>query len=188
MFDHLDNLPFFSIDTEDFADLARVHARARAHVVQSDDGCQGIRSATRSADSSPIAIGPTDRRRTFRAGRCVVARPDVAGLPLYQDTIYGLWRRVIFRICDMFDEAGREQCVYPIIMFRKNGDEWKVGNASRLAAYRYDDDGEPLELTKFMFHKMFRLPPSFIDLHPREGPSNIQPHPVNPQEIPPKKP
>jgi hypothetical protein len=28
---------------------------------------------------------------------------------------------------------------------------------------------------------MFRLQPSFIDLYPREGPSNIQPKPIDPE-------
>ncbi len=113
--------------------------------------------------------------------------PDIAGLPLHQDTIDGLWRRMIFRQCGLFDEASREQCVYSVIMWRKNGDEWKVANATRVAAYRFNEDGSPLVLHKFLFHKMFRLPPSFIDLHEKVGPSNIEPRPLYPVETQPKK-
>lgn len=114
--------------------------------------------------------------------------PDVAGVPLIQDTTHGLWRRLIFKQCGMFDEQGREQCVYSIIMFRKNGDEWKVGNASRVASYRFNDDGSPIVLEEHRYHKMFRLPPSFIDLHERVGPSNIEPRPINPDDTLPFKP
>lgn len=105
--------------------------------------------------------------------------PDIAGLELYQDTIDGEWRRTIFRKCGLFEDDGKEQCLYSLIMWHKNGDEWKVSNASRLAAYRFNDDGSPLVLNTFMFHKMFRLPPSFIDLQEKTVPENLPPRPMN---------
>jgi hypothetical protein len=106
--------------------------------------------------------------------------PDVAGMPLEQDSTNGEWRRLVFKRCGYKDDQGKEQCLYPVILLRKNGDEWKISNASRLAAYRYNDDGSEIKLSDLRFHKMFRLPPSFIDLKPKEGPSQIEAHPINP--------
>jgi len=109
--------------------------------------------------------------------------PNVAGMTMVEDSIHGPWRRMVFRQCGMFDEQGREQCIYPMIMWHKDGDQWKVSNASRLAAFRYDNEGNEVDILRLTFHRMFRLPPSFIDLHPKEGPSDIEFHPIKPEDI-----
>lgn len=94
--------------------------------------------------------------------------PDVAGLPLVQDSIQGRWRRLIFRQCGMFDEAGRETCMFSVIIFARSGDRWKVSNATRSAAFRYDPDGTEHTVGELMFHGMFQLPPSYDHLKPPE--------------------
>jgi hypothetical protein len=114
--------------------------------------------------------------------------PDIVGMPLEQDTIHGLWRRMVFRRCGLIDETGKEQCLYPVVLFHKDGDQWKVSNATRLASYRYNEDGSPRTLNEFMFHKLFRLPPSFDDLKERDGPPpDYQFRPINPEDTLPKK-
>ncbi len=75
------------------------------------------------------------------------------------------------------DKDGKEQCVYSVVLFRKNGDEWKVSSASRMASYRFNDDGTPRSLDQLSFHKMFRLPPSFADLKKKELPPDYKPTP-----------
>jgi hypothetical protein len=108
--------------------------------------------------------------------------PDIAGMALEQDTTYELWRRLVFRQCELYDTAGKEQCLYPVVLFRKNGDVWKVSNASRLASYRYNDDGSLRTLDQLSFHKLFRLPPDFIDLKKKERPSDYQIQPAQTQD------
>ena len=91
--------------------------------------------------------------------------PEVDDFTIVQDTISGLWRRILFQKCEIFDKDGREKCLYPMILFRKEGDQWKVSNATRMAAPRYTLEGNPITLDKLTFHRMFGLPPSFEDLH-----------------------
>jgi hypothetical protein len=102
--------------------------------------------------------------------------PDVAGLPLEQDSINGLWRRLAFRECGKLDKYGKEQCLYSVIMFHKDGAKWKVSNASRMASYRYNPDGSLCTLNQLNFQEMFRLPPSFEDLKPK--PDSLKTAPV----------
>jgi hypothetical protein len=95
--------------------------------------------------------------------------PDIAGLPLLQDSGDGQWRRLIFVRCGQKDKNGREQCFYPVIMFRKNGDVWKFSNASTLISHKLNEDGSPRTLSQLTFHKMFCIPPSFVDLLPKDS-------------------
>ena len=91
--------------------------------------------------------------------------PDVAGLPLEQDTSDGQWRRLVFRQEGQRDQkSGKEMIVFPMIMFRKDGDQWKVCNASRFVGFKLNNDGTPQTLSQFQFHEMFSIPPSFESL------------------------
>ena len=100
--------------------------------------------------------------------------PDIAGLPIVEDTSDGEWRRLVFRgpwIRDIVDRQdslnpGREKAIYPLIMFRNNNGTWKVSNASRWKSYRYDNDGNEIKYETFSphYHKFYRIPPDFIDL------------------------
>lgn len=92
--------------------------------------------------------------------------PEVNDLPLIQDSIHGEWRRMVFEKCGIFDKAGMEKCMYPIIMWRKDGNQWKVSNATRMAAPRYKSDGSLLTMDQLNFHLMFSLPPSYAHLKP----------------------
>jgi len=95
--------------------------------------------------------------------------PDIAGLPLVQDSISGRWRRLVFRQCGLHDEKNRELCMFPVILLGKNGDQWKISNVYRIAWPRYREDGSERTVDGLNFHKLFQLPPSFEDLVPREG-------------------
>lgn len=90
--------------------------------------------------------------------------PDVAGLPLVQDTSDGLWRRLVFIIDNLADSAGRAKALYPIVMFRKENGQWKVANASRLAAYKFNKQGKEIPFTSLTYHELFRIPPTFPNL------------------------
>lgn len=90
--------------------------------------------------------------------------PSVAGLPLEQDTSDGEWRRLTFRREGFHDKDGKEQVIYPHVLFRKNGDIWKVSNASSLVSYRYNDDGSLRTLSQLTYNKLFLVPPSFDPL------------------------
>jgi hypothetical protein len=90
--------------------------------------------------------------------------PDVAGLPLVQDTGDGQWRRLVFIIDSLVDKEGRQKALYPIVMFRKENGEWKVANASRLAAYKLDKQGKEIPFSSLTYHELFRIPPTFPNL------------------------
>jgi hypothetical protein len=91
--------------------------------------------------------------------------PDVAGLPLEQDTSDGQWRRLVFRMESQRDQkTGKEIIAFPIIMFRKESGQWKVSNASRFVGFKLNNDGTPQTLSQFQFHEMFRIPPTFEGL------------------------
>jgi hypothetical protein len=112
--------------------------------------------------------------------------PDVAGLPLVQDSSDGRWRRLVFIIDNLVDSAGRQKTLYPVIMFRKEDGQWKVSNASRLASYKFDKQGKEIPFRSLTFHEMFRIPPTFPNLDSvatREGiprqPIPYDPHSQN---------
>lgn len=90
--------------------------------------------------------------------------PDVAGLPLVQDSSDGQWRRLIFIIDNLVDSAGRQKALYPVVMFRKEHDQWKVANASRMSAYKFDKQGKEIPFASLTFHELFRIPPTFPNL------------------------
>lgn len=90
--------------------------------------------------------------------------PDVAGLPLVQDSSDGQWRRLVFIIDNLVDSAGRQKALYPVVIFRKENGQWKVSNASRLAAYKFDKQGKEIPFRTLTFHEMFRIPPTFPNL------------------------
>ena len=119
---------------------------------------------------------------SVRVAGWVKTWPDVAALPLQEDSINGLWRRLTFCECGKLDKDGKEQCIYSMIMFHKDGDAWKVSNATRLASYRFNPDGSPRTLDQLNPHRMFRLPPSFEDLKPKPDTLKTAPVPI-PQHI-----
>lgn len=90
--------------------------------------------------------------------------PDIAGLPLVQDTGDGQWRRLVFIIDSLVDKEGRQKALYPVVMFRKENGGWKVANASRLAAYKLDKQGKEVPFRSLTFHELFRIPPTFPNL------------------------
>jgi len=91
--------------------------------------------------------------------------PDVAGQPLVQDSINGRWRRLIFRQCGLINAVGIEDCVYSVVLFGKDRDEWNISNAYKMGGHRYKDDGSELGVADLRFNEMFRLPPSFQPLY-----------------------
>jgi hypothetical protein len=90
--------------------------------------------------------------------------PDIAGLPLVQDSTDGQWRRLVFIIDNLVDSAGRQKALYPVIMFRKENGQWKVANASRLAAFKFDKQGKEIPFRSLTYHDLFRIPPTFPNL------------------------
>ncbi len=100
--------------------------------------------------------------------------PDVAGLPILEDSTYGEWRRLIFKMPDVKDKEGRVKAVYPMIIFRNNNGTWKVSNASRKSSYYKTIDGDTIMFDDFMYHPFFRLPPTFEDLLKLPGDSSLQ--------------
>jgi len=99
--------------------------------------------------------------------------PDVAGLPLEQDTGDGQWRRLVFRMEGQRDQkTGKEMISFPIVLFRKEGDQWKVSSASRFVGFKFNNDGTPQTLSQFQFHEMFRIPPIFESL--KQKPDSVK--------------
>jgi len=94
--------------------------------------------------------------------------PDVAGQPLVQDSTNGRWRRLIFRQCGLINAVGIEDCVYSVVMFGKDRDEWNISNAYRIGGHRYNDDGSEFSVADLRFNEMFRLPPSFEPLYKQQ--------------------
>lgn len=127
----------------------------------------------------------------FRDGRRIVDSakvsnwayywPDVAGLPIVQDSADGEWRRLLFMRDDLTDKDGREMAVYPMILFRKNNDTWKVSNASRLKSYKFDLEGNPRTVADFTYHELFRIPPDFSDIE--KTPAREGERPAPPREV-----
>jgi len=90
--------------------------------------------------------------------------PDVAGLPLIQDTSDGEWRRFVFVQEGPPDPHGRERLIYPMVIWRWNDTIWKVSNASRLMSTKEDADGNEIVFSDLQVNDMFRIPPHFPDL------------------------
>ncbi|MEZ5357565.1 MAG: hypothetical protein R3F48_01960 [Candidatus Zixiibacteriota bacterium] len=95
--------------------------------------------------------------------------PQVVGLPIIEDSTNGEWRRLIFKMPDVYDKEGRRKAVYPIIMFRNNDGVWKVSNASRKSSYYNTIDGDTIKFSDFTYHPFFQLPPNFDDLNKMPG-------------------
>lgn len=90
--------------------------------------------------------------------------PDVASLPIMQDTTDGEWRRLVFNHPPTINEQGQEVELLIVMLWRKNNDEWKVSNVSRIMAPIFNPDGSKYVLNEFSFHRFFRIPPIFDDL------------------------
>lgn len=103
--------------------------------------------------------------------------PDVAGLPLVQDSINGRWRRLIFRKCGLINAAGTEDCMFSVVLFGKDGDEWNVSNACRIGGHRYKTGGVEISVDDLTFNDLFLLPPSFKALHNQQASDSAAPPP-----------
>jgi hypothetical protein len=111
--------------------------------------------------------------------------PNIEGLPLMQDTSDGEWRRLTFYIEGLKDKNGVEKMTYPVVIYRKNGNVWRVSNSSLLGSDKMDKDGRPILLSQLTYHKMFRIPPDFEDLlKPPEVNTRPKPQPVQIQTPP----
>ena len=79
--------------------------------------------ARRDSVTSAFAKGYYSRaNRSIDSGvvwRWAADWPDVAGLPLIQDTTDGQWRRLTFVTTGARNKKGQQMMLYPIIMFRK---------------------------------------------------------------------
>ncbi|MFH1700894.1 MAG: hypothetical protein ABIE07_09935 [Candidatus Zixiibacteriota bacterium] len=95
--------------------------------------------------------------------------PDVAGLPIIQDTSDGEWRRIVFTHAPTILEDGKEAVMCVVIILRKNGDEWKVSNVTRSMNSVNNPDGSKAVLNELSFHRLFRIPPVFDDLRKLPG-------------------
>lgn len=124
--------------------------------------------ARRDSVSKAFILDMFGRRGTVLDSGVVAAWaytwPDIAGLPLVQDTSDGQWRRLVFIIDSLKDNEGRQKALYPIVMFRKENGRWKVANASRLAAYKLDKQGKEIPFKSLTYHELFRIPPTFPNL------------------------
>jgi hypothetical protein len=95
--------------------------------------------------------------------------PDVASLPVFQDTTDGEWRRLVFSHEPSINENGDEVIMHVVMILRKNGDEWKFSNITRIMAPVNNPDGSKAVLNEFSFHRLFRIPPVFDDLRKMPG-------------------
>lgn len=91
--------------------------------------------------------------------------PDVAGLPLVQDSTNGRWRRLIFRQCGLTDAAGIDDCIFSVVLFGKDGDVWNISNACKIGQHHYKADGSEISVDDLDFNDLFLLPPSFEPLY-----------------------
>jgi hypothetical protein len=104
--------------------------------------------------------------------------PDVAGLPLMQDSINGHWRRLIFRQCGLTDSEGKEDCIFSVVLFGKDHDAWNVSNACKIGVRRYKDDGSEATVDDLVFNDLFLLPPSFKPLYQQQVGDSATPPPL----------
>lgn len=104
--------------------------------------------------------------------------PDVAGLPLVQDSVNGRWRRLIFRQCGLTDSEGKEDCIFSVVLFGKNDDMWNVSNACKIGERRYKDDGSEIAVDDLVFNDLFLLPPSFEALYKQQVGDTVTPPPL----------
>ncbi|MCK5126430.1 MAG: hypothetical protein KAR42_09255 [candidate division Zixibacteria bacterium] len=97
--------------------------------------------------------------------------PNIAGLPIVDDSTDGEWRRIVFMRPSVYEENGREKTLYPIVLFRFDGEVWKVSNASTKKSYTTTIDGDSILFKDFTYHKMYNVPPDFSDLQqkPRDS-------------------
>lgn len=111
--------------------------------------------------------------------------PSVAGLSVVEDTSDGEWRRLLFHIATGVDDQGVEKSNYVIVLFRKNGEVWKVSNASLLMAPVLNPDGSRKTIDQLTYHRLFRIPPDFSDLEKIPGldTTEIQAIPINPADL-----
>lgn len=99
---------------------------------------------------------------------------DVAGLPLVQDSATDEWRRLVFLIDGRTDREGVAKLILPMVLYRLQEEEWKVANATRVEAFKFNEDGSVLSMDQVVIHKIFELPPvlpnfdSIESFQPRE--------------------
>ncbi len=116
--------------------------------------------------------------------------PDVAGLPLVEDSINGRWRRLIFRQCGLMDADSIEDCIFSVVLFGKDGDDWNISNACKIGQHHYKSDGSEIGVEDLVFNDLFQLPPSFEPLYRQQktGDSTAKPPtlmPVDPSTLKP---
>lgn len=99
--------------------------------------------------------------------------PNVAGLPLVQDSATDQWRRLVFLIDGRTDRKGVAKSIFPMVLYRLQEGEWSVANATRVEALKFNDDGSLRRIDQTYFHKLFWLPPVFPNFDSIE---DFQPH------------
>lgn len=101
--------------------------------------------------------------------------PPVDGLRVAQDTSDGQWRRLTFIKEGVIDVKGIEKIVYPVVIFRKDGDNWRVSNAMTMGSDKFDKQGNFVLLSQMTYHPLFQMPPSFDQLLEKPGDQSGQP-------------
>ncbi|MDD4050860.1 MAG: hypothetical protein PHR28_03025 [candidate division Zixibacteria bacterium] len=145
--------------------------------------------ARRDSVSKAFILDMFGRRGTVLDSGVVAAWaytwPDIAGHPLVQDTTDGQWRRLVFIIDSLVDKDGRQKALYPVVMFRKENGQWKVANASRLAAYKLDKQGKKIPFKSLTYHELFRIPPTFpnLDSVAADGANPRRGTPIDPSQF-----
>ncbi len=110
--------------------------------------------------------------------------PEVAGLPIVQDSIKDRWRRMVFKRPTVFGDDGVEKAVYPVVLFGLNGDTWRVSNGTMVGNNIYNPDSTLRTTAQFNYHPMFCLPPDFRDLLPRDSTRpTFEPQPLPEEDI-----
>lgn len=110
--------------------------------------------------------------------------PEVAGLPIVQDSIKDRWRRMVFKRPTVFGDDGVEKAVYPVLLFGLNGETWRVSNGTMVGNNIYNPDSTLRTTAQFNYHPMFRLPPDFRDLLPRDSTRpKFKPQPLPEEDI-----
>lgn len=94
--------------------------------------------------------------------------PEVAGLPIVQDSTLDRWRRIVFKRPTVFGDNTVEKAIYPILFFGLNDGEWRVSNATKVRSNMYNPDSTLRTIDQFTYHDLFRLPPDFTTLLPQD--------------------
>lgn len=90
--------------------------------------------------------------------------PIVVGLPLVEDSSNGEWRRLTFTVIGAKDYRGKDKVVFRVVLFRKNGSQWKVSNAFQMGSDKVDKNGHTVLLKDMVYPAIFCIPPDFSEL------------------------